>query len=504
MSNVMEYKMFIDGQWVDAESGETMDVINPGTGEVVARVPLAGKADVDKAVNAARRAFDSGVWASKPKSERARILGDLGMLLMLNSERIAYLEALTSGNCIRRARMVDAGTAILTFHTIAQFLDELPEVEHAPYLPYAPLHSFHKREPIGVCAGIAPWNVPLIIAGWKIAPCLAMGNSMVFKPASITPVTALEVARYAKEAGVPDGVLNVITGPGSQVGNYMAAHPGIDKVSLTGSTESGIAVAKAAADSVKKVTLELGGKSALIILDDADMDVAINMGMLAFLYHEGQICTSGTRLFVPRHMQDALVAGMIEKIKLLKIGNQMDPLTDQGPIASQQQLDKILRYIEIGKEEGAEIAYGGKRLTDPEHEKGFFVEPTIFMNCNNKMRQVREEIFGPVQCVIPYDDLEDAIGMANDSSYGLAGGVVSTNVARAQKVACRLRTGTVWINNYHCLKSDSPFGGYKQSGYGRENGIESLYEYSQLKHICQDLTPNAAEKFWNYLLGFKF
>jgi aldehyde dehydrogenase (NAD+) len=496
--------MFIDGQWVDAESGETMDVINPGTGEVVARVPLAGKSDVDKAVNAARRAFDSGVWASKPKGERARILGDMTLLLLQNSDRIGYLEALTSGNCIRRTKFVDVGTAVLTFHTTAQLLDELPEVEHAPDMPSAPVHSFHKREPIGVCAGIAPWNVPLMIAGWKIAPCLAMGNSMVFKPASITPLTALELARCAKEAGVPDGVLNVITGPGAQVGNYMAAHPGIDKISITGSTASGISVAKTAAESVKKVTLELGGKSPLIVLDDADMDVAINIGLLAFLYHEGQICLSGTRLFVPRHMQDALVAGMIEKIKLLKIGNQMDPLTDQGPIASLQQLNTILGYIEIGKEEGAELVYGGKRLTDPEHEKGFFVEPTIFMNCNNQMRHVREEIFGPVQCVIPYDDLEDAIAMANDSKYGLAGGVVSTNVARAQKVACRLRTGTVWINNYHLIRPDSPFGGYKQSGYGRENSMEALYEYSQLKHICQDMTPNAAEKFWNYLLGFKY
>jgi aldehyde dehydrogenase (NAD+) len=431
-------------------------------------------------------------------------LGDFAMLLLQNVESLAYWEALTSGNCIRRTGFIDVGTLVLTFHTTAQLLDELPEVEHAPDLASAPLHSFHKREPIGVCAGIAPWNVPIMIAGWKIAPCLAMGNSMIFKPASITPVTALLIAKCAQEAGIPAGVLNVITGPGASVGNYMAAHPGIDKISLTGSTESGKSVAQAAAGTLKKVTLELGGKSPVIVLDDADLDVAINIGILAFLYHEGQICLSGTRLFVPRHMQDALVAGMIEKIKLLKIGDQMNPLSDQGPIASLEQLNKILGYVEIGKEEGATLAYGGQRLTDPEHANGFFMEPTIFTNCNNQMKQVREEIFGPVQCVIPYDDVEEAIAMANDSPYGLAGGIVSTNVARAQKIATRLRTGTVWINNYHFLRPDSPFGGYKQSGYGKENAMEALYEYSLVKHICQDLTPNAAEKFWNVFLGFQF
>ena len=504
MSDIMEYKMFIDGQWVDSESGEMMDVINPANQEIVARVPLAGPADVEKAVDASRRAFESGVWANKSKGERARILGNMAKLLFKNSARLAYLESLTCGAPIRQTSLIDVGSCLLSFHMTAQLLDLFPEVEYAPYAPSAPLHSFMKREPIGVCLGIAPWNVPLSSAGAKIAPALAMGNSMIMKPASITPITTLELARLAKEAGVPDGVLNVVTGPGRTVGHALARHPDVGKISLTGSTEVGREIYHLAADTIKKITLELGGKSPLIVLDDADLDVAINTGLTAFLFHQGQICLSGTRLFVPRKMQDAFVSGMIEKIKLLKIGNQLDPLTDQGPIASEAQLNTIMRYVAIGREEGAEVACGGNRLAGPEYDRGFFFEPTIFMNCNNQMKQVREEIFGPVQCVIPYDDDEEALAMANDTMYGLAGGIVSTNVARAQKLATRIRTGTVFINIYHLTRADAPFGGYKQSGIGTEKAFDSLREYSYVKHICQDMTASAKDKFWNYLLGIKY
>ena len=504
MSDIMEYKMFIDGQWVDSESGETMDVINPANQEIVARVPLAGPADVEKAVDASKRAFESGVWANKSKGERARILGNVTKLIFKNSGQLAYLEALTCGAPIRQTSLIDLGSCIMSFHTTAQLLDQLPEVEHAPYPPSAALHSFMKREPIGICVGIAPWNVPLSSAGAKIAPALAMGNSMIMKPASITPITTLELARLAKEAGVPDGVLNVVTGPGSTIGSALAGHPEVGKVSLTGSTEVGREIFRLSANTIKKMTLELGGKSPLIVLDDADMDVAINTGLSAFLFHQGQICLSGTRLVVPRKMQDVLVSGMIEKIKQLKIGNQLDPLTDQGPLASQTQLDTVMRYVEIGKKEKAEVACGGNRLSGPEYDRGFFFEPTIFMNCNNQMTQVREEIFGPVQCVIPYDDEDEALSMANDTIYGLAGGIVSTNVARAQKLATKIRTGTVFINIYHLTRADAPFGGYKQSGIGTEKAFESLREYSYVKHICQDMTAKATDKFWNYLLGIKY
>jgi aldehyde dehydrogenase (NAD+) len=385
----------------------------------------------------------------------------------------------------------------------AMTLKELPKIEYTLFsFPYiAPMHTFWKREPIGVCAGITPWNFPLMIAIDKIAPAIAMGNSIVIKPASITPVTTLELAKLLSEAGVPDGVFNVITGPGTSAGSYLAGHPQVDKISLTGSTEVGRQIAHQAADSIKRVTLELGGKSPIIILDDADMEVATVMCLMAFLFHSGQACESGTRLFVHRHMQDELVERMIAKIKKMVIGDQMSMDTDLGPIASEEQLQTIIRYVDIGKQEGAQLAYGGNRLTSGIYEKGFFFEPTIFVNCNNQMTQVREEIFGPVQCVIPYDDEEEAIAMANDSVYGLGGGVCSTNAGRAQKIANRLRTGTVWINTWHALRPDAPFGGYKQSGYGREKCYHGLISYSEVKHICQFLVPEGSENIFGAIIG---
>ncbi|HAA09048.1 MAG: aldehyde dehydrogenase family protein [Syntrophomonadaceae bacterium] len=503
MSNIMEYQMFIDGEWTPGFSGDRMEVINPATQELVATVPRGTREDVDRALDSARQSFESGIWADKSIEERAQVLMNAAMLVVANKERLGYLESLTSGATIRRTTTVDvaevAGTLLLT----AMIAKELPKVEHTFFSPpwVAPMHSFWKREPVGVCAGITPWNFPLILAIYKIAPALAMGNSIVLKPASITPVTTLELAKILSEAGVPPGVFNVITGPGSSMGNYLAGHPEVDKIAFTGSTEVGRQIAHQAADTIKRVTLELGGKSPIIVLDDADMEVAANMCLLGFLFHSGQVCESGTRLFVPRSMQDELVERMIAKIKKMVIGNQLDMETDLGPIASQEQLNTICRYVQIGKEEGAQLAYGGNRMTEGIYEKGFFHEPTIFINCNNKMTQVREEIFGPVQCVIPYDDVDEAIAMANDSIYGLGGGICSTNASRAQKLATRLRTGTVWINTWHVLRPDAPFGGYKQSGYGRECSYHSLMAYSEVKHICQDLTPDGDDKLMNLLIG---
>ena len=469
MGTVMEYKMFIDGQWVDSESGETMDIINPATQEVVARVPLAGPADVEKAVNAAHRSFDSGVWSKMSKSRRAAILGEISKLILANALKLAYLESLTSGTCIRQAVLTAVGTSVLTFHTTAQLLDSLPEVIHAPMAPSAPLHSFMKREPLGVCVGITPWNVPLSSCSSKLAPCLAMGNSMIMKPAGITPITTLEIARLTKEAGLPDGVFNVVTGPGSTIGNALTSHPLVDKISLTGSTEVGRQVYHNCADTIKKITLELGGKSPLIILDDADLGVAINTALSAFLFHEGQICLSGTRVFVPRKMQDALVNGMIDKIKQMKIGNQLDPQTDLGPIASMAQLEKIMQYVEIGKKEGAELAYGGRRLTGPEYDRGFFFEPTIFANCTNQMTQVREEIFGPVQCVIPmmtrkklwpWPTIRCTAGRRHSKHQ----------CSKSPEVGQQNWTGTVFINTYHMTRADAPFGALSKAVSERRKG----------------------------------
>ncbi|NLP23338.1 MAG: aldehyde dehydrogenase [Syntrophomonadaceae bacterium] len=503
MADIMEYQLFIDGKWTPGSSGEFMEVINPANQEVVARVPRGNQEDVDKALSSARNAFESGVWSGKSVEERAQVLMTASMMAVAQKERLGYLEALTSGATIRRTTTVDIAEVAATLLLTAMTAQELPRVEHTLFSPpwVAPMHTYWKREPIGVCAGITPWNFPLILAIFKIAPALMMGNSLVMKPASITPVTTLELAKLLSDAGVPPGVFNVISGPGSSAGNYMAQHPEVDKIAFTGSTEVGRHIAHLAADSIKRVTLELGGKSPIIVLDDADMEVAANMCLLAFLFHSGQVCESGTRLFVPRHMQDELVERMIEKIKKMVIGDQMDMATDLGPIASEDQLQTIMHYVQVGKDEGAELAYGGNRLTDGIYEKGFFFEPTIFINCHNQMAQVREEIFGPVQCVIPYDDEEEAIAMANDSHYGLGGGVCSTNASRAQRVASKMRTGTVWINTWHVLRPDAPFGGYKQSGYGRECSYHSLLAYSEVKHVCQDLTPEGNEKLLNLLIG---
>jgi aldehyde dehydrogenase (NAD+) len=503
MADIMEYQLFIDGKWTPGSSGEFIEVINPANQEVVARVPRGNQEDVDKALASARNAFESGVWSGKSVEERAQVLMTASMMAVAQKERLGYLEALTSGATIRRTTTVDIAEVAATLLLTAMTAQELPRVEHTLFSPpwVAPMHTYWKREPIGVCAGITPWNFPLILAIFKIAPALMMGNSLVMKPASITPVTTLELAKLLSDAGVPPGVFNVISGPGSSAGNYMAQHPEVDKIAFTGSTEVGRHIAHLAADSIKRVTLELGGKSPIIVLDDADMEVAANMCLLAFLFHSGQVCESGTRLFVPRHMQDELVERMIEKIKKMVIGDQMDMETDLGPIASEDQLQTIMHYVQVGKDEGAELAYGGNRLTDGIYEKGFFFEPTIFINCHNQMAQVREEIFGPVQCVIPYDDEEEAIAMANDSHYGLGGGVCSTNASRAQRVASKMRTGTVWINTWHVLRPDAPFGGYKQSGYGRECSYHSLLAYSEVKHVCQDLTPEGNEKLLNLLIG---
>lgn len=505
MPEIMEYQHFINGKWTPGASGDMMDVINPANQEVVARVPRGNQADVDLAVGTAREAFESGVWSGKSIEERADVLLNAAILAIAGGDRLGYLEALTSGATIRRTTTVDkaevAGSLMLT----AMMAKELPTIEHAFFSPpwVAPMHSYWKREPIGVCAGITPWNFPMILAIFKIAPALAMGNSLVIKPASITPVTTLELAKLLHDAGVPDGVFNVVTGPGSSVGNYMASHKEVDKIAFTGSTEVGKQIAHMAADSIKRVTLELGGKSPIIVLDDADLESAANMSLLAFLFHSGQVCESGTRLFVPRKMQDALVELMIKKINKMVIGDQMQLTTDLGPIANEDQLKTIMHYVETGKKEGAQIACGGNRLTSGIYEKGFFFEPTIFVNCNNQMTQAREEIFGPVQCVIPYDDEEEAIAMANDSLYGLGGGICSTNTSRAQRIASQMRTGTVWINTWHVLRPDAPFGGYKQSGYGRECCYHALLAYSEVKHVCQDLTPDGPDKLMNALIGIK-
>ena len=501
MNDVLEYQFFINGEWGPGSSGKQMDVINPANSQVVARVPSGTKADIDTAVKFAKEAFDSGIWSEKPVGERVKVISKVASMLLAQGERLAFLETITTGGIIRRTAMGDAKEIGFRFLAAAKTLEKLPKVEHQMAPGFFPMHSYVKHEPVGVCALITPWNLPMILGSIKIASALAMGNSVVVKPASITPVTTLEIAKIIHDAGVPPGVINVVTGPGSSTGAYLAGHPDIDMVSFTGSTEVGRQISHLGADSVKRIGLELGGKSPLIIVDDADMDVAVNISLLAFLFHSGQACESGTRLFVPRSMQQELVERMIFQIKKLKIGDPLNPETDIGPVVSEQQLKTIMKYVEIGKKEGAVLAYGGNRLTGPEYDKGFFFEPTIFTNCTNTMKQVREEIFGPVQCVIPYDEIDDAIKMANDSHYGLGGGICSRDVAKAQRIASKLRTGTVWINTWHVLRPDMPFGGYKQSGLGRESSYHGLLEFTEVKHICQSLVYDSRTTALSQLIG---
>lgn len=501
MSNLKEYLHFIGGEWRPGSSREMMDVINPANGEIVASVQKGSTADVDQAVKAARASFESGVWSEKPFKERVKILYKVSAELKKHAQHLAYLETISSGCTIRKALKVDAASIIFKFYHVAKLLENLPPVHHMEEQGIMPMHSYTKVEPMGVCALISPWNFPLVIGLGKLAYALAMGNSVVIKPASITPITTLEISKIITDAGVPAGVVNCITGPGSSLGECLAGHPEVDMVSFTGSTEVGRQIIRLSASTIKRLSLELGGKSPLIILDDADMDVAVNIGLGAFLVHSGQVCESGTRLFVPRKMQDALIEGMIAQIKKLKIGDTLDMQTDIGPLASAEQRMVVEKYVAAGIEEGAELAYGGKRLDGPEFEKGFFFEPTIFKNCGNQMTQAREEIFGPVQCVIPYDNIDEAITMANDTIYGLAGGVVGRDVAKAQKVAAKLRAGTVWINTWHMMRDDAPFGGYKQSGIGRDLSYEGLMEYAEIKHVCQSLIYDSRATLVSQIAG---
>ncbi|MGE0748383.1 MAG: aldehyde dehydrogenase, partial [Rhodospirillales bacterium] len=356
------------------------------------------------------------------------------------------------------------------------------------------------REPIGVCAQIIPWNFPLLMAVWKLGPALATGNCLILKPASDTPVSALELARIFHEVGFPEGVVNVITGPGGVIGNVLTESPLIDKVAFTGSTEVGREIMAKASGTLKKVTLECGGKSANIVLPDANWDIAVDGSLFASFYHQGQVCESGTRLLLPKDQHDKFVAQMVEKLDGLKLGDPLDPETKVGPVISERQMKAVLDYVDIGKKEGARLACGGYRVTDGALAKGYFVKPAIFTEVVNKMRIAQEEIFGPVLCVLKYGSDDEAVSIANDSIFGLGGGVWSEDIDHAKKIAARMRTGTVWINEWHMLSERSPFGGYKQSGIGREFGEDGLKEYTEVKTLYVDDAKTRDKKPWYDML----
>ena len=482
------YAMLVDGQSVAAASGRTLEVMNPATGEVMARVPEAAAADVDKAVRAARKAFDEG-WRDVTAQERGRILFRLAEQVRKDAKALAELETLNSGKPLAESEydMTDVATCFEYYGGLATKLHG--QVVNVPDNAL----SLALREPLGVAGQIIPWNYPLLMAAWKIAPALCAGCSVVIKPAEQTPLTLLQLARSFEACGVPKGVINVITGLGEAAGAPLVAHAGVDKIAFTGSVEVGKTIMRSAADTLKKVSLELGGKSPNIFFADADFESAVDGALFGVFVNQGEVCSAGSRVLIERPIYKKMLDAMVEKAKRIKLGPGMDPATKMGPLVSKAQMERVMRYQEIGRKE-AKVASGGGRPREAELQKGYFVEPTIFYDVDNSATIAREEIFGPVMSVIPFDDEKDALRIANDTPFGLAAAVWSRDIFKCFRMVKRLQAGIVWVNHMQPTYVEAPWGGYKMSGIGRELGPWGAEEYLQVKQVHVNL--NEAPIAW--------
>ncbi|MDP3817293.1 betaine-aldehyde dehydrogenase [Pseudomonas sp.] len=483
MARFDEQKLYIGGRYVEASSGNTFESINPATGEVLATLQRASQADLELAV--ATATAGQKVWAAMTAMQRSRILRKAVDILRARNDELAELESLDTGKPLSETRFVDIVTGA---DVLEYYAGLIPAIEGQQIPLRESSFVYTRREPLGVVAGIGAWNYPIQIALWKSAPALAAGNAMIFKPSEVTSLTTLKLAEIYTEAGLPDGVFNVLTGSGREVGQWLTEHPGIEKISFTGGTSTGKKVmASASSSTLKEVTMELGGKSPLIIFEDADLDRAADIAVMANFYSSGQVCTNGTRVFVPRMLQARFEAKVLERVKRIRLGDPLVETTNFGPLTSFAHMDSVLGYIDTGRKEGARLLIGGQRVTEGAYAKGAYVAPTVFTDCTDEMTIVREEIFGPVMSILIYDSEEEVIRRANATEYGLAAGVVTRDLARAHRVIHQLEAGICWINTWGESPAEMPVGGYKQSGVGRENGLTTLEHYTRIKSVQVEL-----------------
>ncbi len=474
-------KLLINNRWVPSESGKTFATVNPSTGEEICQIAEADAADVDKAVNAARRAFEHGVWRKIPASERGRLLYRLADLIEKNADELAALESLDNGKPVSIAKAVDVAATVGCFRYFAGWSDKV----HGKTIPVdGDFFCYTRHEPVGVVGQIIPWNFPMLMLAWKLAPALATGNTVVMKPAEQTPLSALRIGELIVEAGFPEGVVNLLPGFGPTAGAAIAHHMDVDKVAFTGSTEVGRLIMEAAAKSnLKRITLELGGKSPNIVFADTDLDEAVEGAHFGLFFNHGQCCCAGSRVFVEEKIYDQFVEKSGARARKTTVGDPFDPKTEQGPQVDQTQFDKVMGYIESGRDEGAKLVCGGDRVGD----RGYFIQPTVFADVQDEMKIAREEIFGPVMSIIPFKSAEEVVDRANRTTYGLAAAVWTRDIKKAHAIANNVRAGTVWVNCYNVLDTRAPFGGFKQSGIGRELGEYGLQQYTEVKTVTVKL-----------------